>query len=145
MRKAPSLLNLSADRCSKWGWGTRVSFRCSAPCRPHKQTPSVGPRCYTFTFILHYSMITLQLHKKLPNVKTSSVSHLVGHVVKPVQVRMNHSHQLLQRLRLELTHGKDALVQPRAGAGPQSFLETKAVYLDYYCFFHLQRLHSTAA
>lgn len=39
---------------------------------------------------------------------------------------MNHPHQLLQRLRLELTHGKDALVQPRAGACSQSFLLKKS-------------------
>ena len=36
---------------------------------------------------------------------------------------MNHSHQLLQRLRLELAHGEDPLVQPRAGSCPQGFLE----------------------
>lgn len=51
------------------------------------------------------------------------VSHLVGHVVQPVEVRVDRPHQLRQRLRLELTHGEDALVQPRAGAGPKSFLE----------------------
>lgn len=50
-------------------------------------------------------------------------SHLVGHVVQTVQVRVNHSHQLLQRLRLELAHGEDPLVQPRAGSCPQGFLE----------------------
>lgn len=38
---------------------------------------------------------------------------------------MNHPHQLLQRLRLELAHGEDPLVQPRAGARPQRFLERK--------------------
>lgn len=51
------------------------------------------------------------------------MSHLVRHVVQPVQVGVDHPHQLLQRLRLELTHGEDALVQPRAGACPQGFLE----------------------
>lgn len=45
---------------------------------------------------------------------------------------MNHPHQLLQRLRLELAHGKDALVQPRAGACSQSFLfkNTKQITVD---------------
>lgn len=51
-----------------------------------------------------------------------SSSHLVRHVVEAVEVRVNHPHQLLQRLRLELAHGEDALVQPRAGSCPQSFL-----------------------
>lgn len=40
---------------------------------------------------------------------------------------MNHSHQLLQRLSLEFAHGKDPLVQPRAGARPQGFLKASAV------------------
>lgn len=52
-------------------------------------------------------------------------SHLVGHIVQPIQVRMNHPHQLLQRLSLELTHGKDPLVQPRARSCPQGFLGNK--------------------
>lgn len=38
---------------------------------------------------------------------------------------MDQPHQLLQRLRLELTHREDALVQPRAGSRPQGFLEGK--------------------
>lgn len=36
---------------------------------------------------------------------------------------MNHPHHLLQRLRLELAHGEDPLVEPGAGAGPQGFLK----------------------
>lgn len=72
---------------------------------------------------------SLFLHSGWVNSKKSNLfrAHLVRHVVKPVQVRVNHPHQLLQRLRLELAHGKDALVQPRAGACSQSFLLKKKV------------------
>lgn len=70
---------------------------------------------------------SLFLHSGWVNSKQSSLfrAHLVRHVVEPVQLRVNHAHQLLQRLRLELAHGKDALVQPRAGACSQSFLLKK--------------------
>lgn len=42
---------------------------------------------------------------------------------------MDHPHQLLQRLRLELAHGEEALVQPRAGACSQSFLEKNTKHI----------------
>lgn len=44
---------------------------------------------------------------------------------------MDHPHQLLQRLRLELTHSGDALVQPRAGSRPKGFLEGKTKLLYF--------------
>lgn len=43
---------------------------------------------------------------------------------------MNHSHQLLQRLSLEFAHGKDPLVQPRAGARPQGFLKANTHHIS---------------
>lgn len=51
-----------------------------------------------------------------------NVRYLFGHVVDAVQVRMNHTHDLMQRLTLELTHGKHSLVQTGAGTSSQSFL-----------------------
>lgn len=112
MRKAPSLLSLSADRCSRWGCGITESFRCSAPyrrqaARQHMFQVKRSFRC---------SQPGSGCYMNPPG------SHLVRHVVEAVEVGVNQPHQLLQRLRLELAHGEDALVQPRAGPRPQSFL-----------------------
>lgn len=68
-----------------------------------------------------------------------SSAHLVRHVVQPIQVRVNHPHQLLQRLSLKLTHGEDTLVQPSARPRPQGFLGKRVSSpgqgpeLDWFC------------
>lgn len=59
-----------------------------------------------------------------------NVRYLFGHVVDAVQVWVNHTHDLMQRLTLKLTHGKHSLVQTGARTSSQSFLkdETRQKY-----------------
>ena len=59
MRKAPSLLSLSADRWSRGGWGTTVSFKWSAPCRCHTKGATALFVCI-FIFIYIYLFIPVR-------------------------------------------------------------------------------------
>lgn len=142
MRNAPSLLSLSADRWSRWGWGTTVSFRWSAPCRHKYQIEKIekeeSPEQNSSS---SKSVRVTFIRLCLTRTKVTASSHLVGHGVQPIQVRMNHPHQLLQRLSLELTHGEDPLVQPRARSCPQGFLGNKhKVSLKPVCLLFLIQL-----
>lgn len=56
------------------------------------------------------------------------VYYLIGEVIDAVQVRVDHAHDLLYWLTLELAHRKHPLVQPCACPRPQRFLYINTLY-----------------
>lgn len=71
MRKAPSLLSLSADRWSRWGWGTTVSFRWSAPCRSDNLWDEYKTALlYTCIQHIHTNYIALQVKLQTETIQT---------------------------------------------------------------------------
>lgn len=74
MRKAPSRLSLSADRWSRWGCGTTVSFRWSAPCR-----------CDTNGAMLLFSYHFVHKHNKCPALQCTNLVPLCRVRVPPCQ------------------------------------------------------------